>query len=206
VARVALFTVGGEPAMSITSAAATTATVGKAYSGTVTVTGGNGAYTWGAASGLPAGLTSKTSAGTLTISGTTTTAGTSTVTLTVSDTESTPKTATTSITITVSAPAVLITTGSLPGGTVGRAYSAAVAATGGTGTPTWTATGLPGGLAINAATGAITGTPTAAGTFSVTVTAKAGTSASAPFTVVIASAVIASPSPSVTASSTPVIE
>ena len=104
----------GAPAMSITSGAATTATVGKAYSGTVTVTGGNGTYTWGAVTGLPAGLTSSASGGTLTISGTPTTAGTSTVTVTARDTESTQKTATTSLTITVSAPALSITTGSLP--------------------------------------------------------------------------------------------
>ena len=37
---------------------------------------------------------------------------------------------------------------------------------------TFSATGLPGGLAINSSTGLITGTPTAAGNYNVTVTAR----------------------------------
>ena len=196
----------GAPAMAITSDAATTATVGTAYSGTVTVTGGNGTYTWGAVSGLPAGLTSSAAAGTLTISGTPTTAGTSTVSVTASDTEATPKTATTSLTIAVSAPAVSIATGSLPVGTAGAAYSATVTASGGTGAATWAASGLPGGLTISSLTGTISGTPTASGSFSVTITATAGTTASVTFTLVINPAVVTSPSPSSTASSTPIIE
>jgi hypothetical protein len=55
---------------------------------------------------------------------------------------------------------------------------------------TWTATGLPAGLAIGAGTGKITGTPTTAGTSSVTVTAKdpAGNSGSATFTWTITAA------------------
>ena len=189
-----------EPALAIASDAATTATVGKAYSGTVTVSGGNGSYAWGAVTGLPAGLKASASGATLTISGTPTAAGTATVTLTAHDTESTPKTATTSLTITVSAAAaaVKITTGSLPGGTLRKAYSATLTATGGTGTPTWAATGLPTGLSINAATGAIAGTPAASGTFAVTVTATAGTTASASFSIVIGPA--ATPSPSASAS------
>ena len=52
-----------------------------------------------------------------------------------------------------------ITTTSLPGGTVGAAYSGAVAASGGTTPYTYSASGLPGGLSISSATGAITGTP-----------------------------------------------
>jgi eukaryotic-like serine/threonine-protein kinase len=181
----AAFTLTCVQKLTIASSAATTATVGTAYSGAVTVTGGNDAYTWGAATGLPAGLTAKASAGTLTISGTPTTAGTSTVTLTVSDTESTAQTATTTITITVSAPTISITTGSLPSGTVRSAYSATVASTGGTGILSWTATGLPAGLTISSATGTISGTPTASGSFPVTVTVTAGTKASASYTLVI---------------------
>ncbi|HEX4291269.1 MAG TPA: protein kinase [Trebonia sp.] len=195
----------GTPAVSIVNDAATTATVGKAYSGTVTVTGGNGTYKWGAVSGLPAGLTSSATAGTLTISGTPTAAGTSTVSVTASDTEATPKTATTSLTITVRAPAISITTGSLPAGTVGAAYSATVSATGGTGAATWAASGLPGGLTINSTTGTISGTPNASGSFPVTITATAGRKASVTFTLVVNPAAITSPSPSVTRS-TPVIE
>ena len=188
------------PVMSIASDAATTATVGKAYSGTVTVSGGNGTYTWGTATGLPAGLKATASGATLTISGTPTAAGASTVTVTVKDTESTPKTATTTLAITVSA-ALSVSTGSLPAGTVGAAYAATLAATGGTGTVTWAASGLPAGLAISS-TGTISGTPTASGSFAVTVTATAGTTATKSFTLVIDPAAITSPSPSVVPSST----
>jgi serine/threonine-protein kinase len=191
-----------DKAMSITTAAATTAATGKAYSGTATVTGGNGTYTWAAATGLPAGLTATGSGATLTISGTPTAAGTFTVTLSASDTESTPKTATATLVITVSA-AVSITTTSLAAGTEGTAYSAAVAATGGTGTATWTATGLPAGLSISSA-GTISGTPTASGTFPVVVTATAGTSVSATLNLVINPVTVtASPLPDPTVSATP---
>src|SRR6201999_1004946 len=46
-----------------------------------------------------------------------------------------------------------------------------LSASGGTAPYTWTATGLPAGLSINASTGTISGTATTAGTSSVTVTA-----------------------------------
>ena len=185
-----------EPSMAITSNAATSATVGKAYSGTFTATGGNGSYTWGAVTGLPAGVTSSASGGTLTISGTPTTAGTSTVSVTARDTESAAMTATATLTITVSAPPLSITTGSLPTGTVRTAYSATLVASGGTGAVSWAASGLPAGLTINSLTGTISGTPTASGTFPVTLTATAGTTATASLSIVINPAAATTPSPS----------
>ena len=57
-------------------------------------------------------------------------------------------------------------------GLVGTAFSYAIAATN---NPTrYDATTLPNGLALNTGTGAITGTPTTAGTYDVTITATNG--------------------------------
>lgn len=67
----------------------------------------------------------------------------------------------------------------LPAATTGAAYSAQAAATGGTTPYTWAAANLPPGLSISSS-GAITGTPTAAGQFTptLTVTDSSGISAS----------------------------
>ena len=55
---------------------------------------------------------------------------------------------------------------------VGAAVSLQLHATGGSGSYTWSATGLPAGLSINASTGLISGTPSTAGTSNVAITAK----------------------------------
>lgn len=88
--------------------------------------------------------------------------------------------------------AISLTASSLPAGTVGTAYSSTpVKATGGASPYVFTATGLPAGLGINAATGLISGTPTTAGTSSVIVkvTDAAGQSATtSPLSLIVAAA------------------
>ena len=66
----------------------------------------------------------------------------------------------------------------------------AMAASGGSGSYTWSATGLPPGLGIRTADGLITGTPTAAGAYSVTVHAADGISeGTASFTITVSTMV-----------------
>ena len=137
--------------------------VGVAYSSqTLTATGGAAPYTWALTSGtLPAGITFNAS--TATISGTPTAVANATpLTFKVTDTSNPVLTQTASLTLTIIPATLVITTASLPNGEVGAPYSATLAATGGVGPYTWSlVTGSLDGLTLNAATGAITGTPTA---------------------------------------------
>src|SRR4029078_9814438 len=111
---------------------------------------------------LPAGLSLNTNTGAIT--GTPSTAGISNFTLRVADAGT--QVATQALSIAVVPAPLVITTSSLPGGTVGAAYSQSAVATGGTTPYTWSVSvgTLPAGLSLNTNTGAITGTPSAAGT------------------------------------------
>ena len=104
-------------------------------------------------------------------------------------------------TLTVQATPLVITTASLPGGTQYQTYSANLTASGGKPAYSWSATGLPAGLSLNGSTGAITGTPAAAGSSTVTaqVTDANTTVTSKTFALTIAAA----PPLAVTSSSLP---
>jgi len=83
--------------------------------------------------------------------------------------------------------AVTVTNPGNRSGAVGTAASLQMAASGGTGAVTWSATGLPAGLAINASSGLISGTPTTAATYTAVVKATQGTASNtAQFTWTIA--------------------
>ncbi|RBJ82244.1 IPT/TIG domain/outer membrane autotransporter barrel domain-containing protein [Pseudomonas sp. MWU12-2534b] len=83
------------------------------------------------------------------------------------------------VTITVSAPSISLSPGSLSNGTVGTAYSASLSASGGAAPYSYTITAgtLPTGLSLSTSSGAISGTPSASGTFNMTVTATDANSA-----------------------------
>lgn len=167
-------TVPANPAITTALGALTAGQVGSTYTATVAVSGGISPYTWSVTSGnLPTGLMLAASSGT--ISGTPTASGNYTFTLTVTDSGS-PTTLTASGQFSISiaaAPAITFSTTPLPSGTIGTAYSASVTATGGAGALTYAVTSgsLPASLSM-ASSGAITGTPSAAGTSSFKVTAS----------------------------------
>jgi hypothetical protein len=90
-------------------------------------------------------------------------------------------------------PLAIDTASPLPAGTVGTPYSQTLAGSGGSGTGyTWaiTAGSLPPGTSINSSTGAITGTPTTAGTYAFTIrlTDSASGSTTKPLSITIGAA------------------
>jgi hypothetical protein len=188
------------PTVTVTNPGTQTGTVGTAdtlqIQASDSATGKTFTYS---ATDLPIGLSISSSTGAIT--GTPTMAGSYTTTVTVNDGSGassvnfdwTIGSSSTTNTVTVTNPGNQT-------GAVGTAVSLQIQASdSATGqTLTYSATGLPAGLSISSSTGLISGTPTTAGTSSVTVTATDGTGANgtASFTWTISSSTSSPPPPS----------
>jgi hypothetical protein len=138
------------------------------YLATLSATGGKTPYMWSLASGsLPAGLTINPGAGV--ISGTPTAAGNFSFVVQAAD--SAAATASRAMTLTITSSLTIASTSQLAAGTVGGTYSHTLTVTGGAAPYTWSITSgqLPASLTLNSSTGAISGTLSAAGSFSFTV-------------------------------------
>ncbi len=174
-------------AVSITTSALPGGTVGTVYSASISAVNGTQPYSFVISAGtLPAGL-SLSAAGTL--AGVPAAAAAATFTVTVQD--GTGKQATASYTLVIApgtASTITLSPSSLTGGTVSVPYTVTFAAAGGTAPYIFSAgAGIPPGLALSA-TGVLSGTPTAAGTFgfSVSVTDSTGLKVNTNLRVVIA--------------------
>jgi titin len=171
---------------SITSTAFGDGEVGVAYSATPSVSGTTGPYTWSVTNGsLPTGLTINASTGT--VSGQPTASGPFSFTLVATDALGGTSSQAESVDI---AGAPIVGVSAVQGGEVDVPYNATPTVSGGTGPYTWSVSigSLPTGLTINPTTGDITGTPSASGpaTFTLTATDIEGQSASQGVTVLIA--------------------
>jgi len=180
----ALYTlVIGCPTITVIPPSTNTGTVGVSFSQSFTQTGGIGTINYSTASPLPNGLLLSPSG---VLSGTPQQTGAFPITVQATDANGCMGTALYNLMITC-AP---ITLPSLPGGTAGIAYNhSAAASPAGTYSYGLTAGALPNGLQLDTQTGAVSGTPTATGSFSFTLTAtNTGTpacNASQAYTVVI---------------------
>ena len=162
-------------AIKITTSSLVTGTVGMAYSENPQASGGIPPYTWSVSAGaLPTGISLAAATGALT--GTPAVSGTSSFTLQARDSGSPAQTALQDLSIAVAtAPPISpgplqISRTTLPGGSANANYAATLTASGGTPPYVWSITSgaLPAGLALAAPIGAIGGTPTQTGTFSIT--------------------------------------
>jgi len=165
--------------LAVTTASLSDGAAGIAYSAMLEASGGVVPYSnWKVVSGsLPSGLT-LSSAGVISGTIAVTENGPYTFSVTVSD-NSSPTVTSAAKSLTINVTTISITTTSpLPAWTLGTAgYSQNFAATGGSGSLTWSISSGSGagtlipvpGLTLNASTGALTGTPTAAGNYSFTI-------------------------------------
>ncbi len=148
-------------APAITSALAATATNGKAFHYQIAATNSPTSYS---ASGLPSGLSVNNSTGA--ISGTTTATGTDNVTISAINLGGAGSA---TLVLTVLPPHPVITSALTATATNGAAFGYQIVAT--NNPASYSASGLPSGLAVNSSTGLISGTTTATGTSNVTISA-----------------------------------
>jgi alpha-tubulin suppressor-like RCC1 family protein len=161
-------------------------TTGNPYAQTIVASGGASPYTFAVTGGsLPPGLALNGTTGVL--SGTPTATGSSSFTLTATDARGCPGSQ--AYTVVVACPAIALSPPSLPGATVGVAYSQAIVASGGAAPFAFAVTGgnLPAGFALNGSTGMVSGTTLATGShlFTVTVTDAFGCSSSQAYTLTV---------------------
>ncbi len=172
----ASFTMTVAPALAITTASALPdGAAGAPYEAQLAATGGTAPYTWTVVpelGTLPAGVTLNTSSGRL--SGTPSAAGNYSFSMRVDDAAG--NSAVKRFTISISNALTILTKPPLSNGTAGSVYQQQLTATGGQPPYTWSisAGALPAGLTLDAATGIIGGTPSAAGTFNITVAVNDG--------------------------------
>jgi len=163
------FTLGISAAPAISAnATLPQATLGLAYTQTVTVTGGTAPLTWSKTSGaIPDGVTLNAATGVL--SGIPTAANAFTFTIQVTDANG--ATASKTFGLTVNNALALTATSPIPAATAGKAYAQTITAAGGTGSLVWSISSgaLPAGWNINAGNGLISGTTTVTGTANFTV-------------------------------------
>ncbi len=155
---------GPPPPIEITTDSLPNGAVGVAYSAGMTATGGVPPYDWIVVSGtLPPGIDLSHDG---IFSGTPTAEGTYTFSVQVGSGSGDVDVEEFSIEIQPAGSLVIITS-SLPAGEVGEDYSAEIEAVGGTTPYAWSLDNgiLPPGLSIDAATGAISGTPSSSGTY-----------------------------------------
>lgn len=155
------------PVITISPATLPNATVGVSYSRAISAAGGTSPYGWSIIAGSqPSGLSLNASTGSL--SGTPSVAGVSNFTVQALDAYQCPGTKAYTLRV---CPVLGIGSPTLPVGTVGTPYQQGTAFTASAGTApyTFSASNLPAGMSFDAATKMLTGTPTAAGTTSVTI-------------------------------------
>jgi large repetitive protein len=160
------------PTITLTPTTAASGTVGVAYSQEIAASGGTPGYSLAVSNGtLPPGLSLVN--GTLT--GTPTAGGDFTFTLRATDssTGTGPYHGSQEYQVSIAAPTIMVSPDAIEGAArAGEPYTATLSATGGTGTHTFTVTAgtLPPGLTLSPS-GALSGTPTAPGSYAFTVSA-----------------------------------